>query len=141
MALRLGELRRLVRHLQTSKITCFECEGPQFALRLRFARPPGSPHSPERAVDGHVAEPLNQALGGAALVKSPGIGRFFLKHPLGDQPPLREGEQVEAGQILAFLRVGLVLTAVLADRAGVVLRQAVEEGALVGYGETLFELS
>ncbi|HSW20111.1 MAG TPA: biotin/lipoyl-containing protein [Ramlibacter sp.] len=141
MALQLGDLRRLVRHLQSSEVTCFEYEGPQFALRLVCARSPGAPRSAERTAAVHVAPPPVQALASAALVKSPGIGRFFLQHPLGDRPPIREGGQVEAGQILAFLRVGQVLTAVLADRAGVVVRRRVEEGALVGYGETLFELS
>jgi biotin carboxyl carrier protein len=54
--------------------------------------------------------------------------------------PVREGEPAKQGQILAFLRAGDVLTPVVADRDAVAVRPLAQDGALVGYGDVLFEL-
>lgn len=64
-----------------------------------------------------------------------------VKHPLTGLEAIREGEGVKKGQILAFLRAGELLAPILSDRDAVAILQAAAEGALVGYGEVMFELT
>ena len=135
-----SELQRVVQRLQRSDATYFECEGPQGVLRIRFSRPPGSPASSEGDADCNVQVPLGVSEASTPL-KSPGIGFFCLKHPLTNVEATREGEGVKKGQILAFLRAGEVLAPVLSNCDAASARQIAAEGALVGYGEVLFELS
>lgn len=133
-----SELQRVVLSLQGSDATYFECEGPQGVLRLRFSRQPGT-RAPSDG-DMTAQAPLN-ANGASTLLNSPGIGFFCVKHPLTGLEAIEEGEGVKKGQIVAFLRAGELLSPIHSDRDAVAIRQAAAEGALVGYGETLFELS
>lgn len=134
-----SELQRVVLSLQGSDATYFECEGPQGVLRLRFSRQPGTRAPSDGEMSSTEQAPLN-ASGASTSLKSPGIGFFCVKHPLTGLEVIREGEGVKKGQIVAFLRAGELLAPILSDRDAVAIRQAAEEGALVGYGEALFEL-
>lgn len=135
-----GELQRVVQRLQGSDVTYFECEGPQGVFRLRFSRQCGTQARSGGDVSPTVQAPLGAGEASTSL-KSPGIGFFCVKHPLTGLEAIREGEGVKKGQILAFLRAGEVLTPVLSDRDAPAIRQVAAEGALVGYGEVLFESS
>lgn len=73
-------------------------------------------------------------------VAAPGVGTFLRAHPLHDRPLVDEGDAVGAGQPLAVLQVGALLLPVVAPAAARVVRAAVENGTLVGYGDRLFDL-
>lgn len=135
-----ADLQRLVQRLQAENVTSFDCEGPQgLMLRLRFG-PPGAAN-PSGALDEHrPAEP--QRVGRTAVVlKSPAMGLLCSEHPLGAWPRTEPGQAVTAGQVLAFLRLGEVLLPVLSDRHAVVAAQVASNGAIVGHGDPLFELT
>lgn len=97
---------------------------------------------------GPSAEPLAVAVAaetmapeaGAIAVTAPGVGTFLRAHPLHDRPLAAAGDAVGAGQPIAALRVGALLLPVVAPAAAVVVDATVEDGALVGYGDRLFDL-
>ncbi|SDD50703.1 Biotin carboxyl carrier protein [Variovorax sp. CF079] len=135
-----SELQRVVLSLQSCDVTYFECEGPQGVFRIRFSRQPGTQAPSDGDLTSTEQAPLG-ASGASTCLKSPGIGIFCVKHPLTGLEAMREGGGVKKGQILAFLRAGEMLTPILSDRDAVAIRQASAEGALVGYGDVLFDLS
>jgi len=84
--------------------------------------------------------------GGAAVARplrtilSPGMGIFTLRHPVAAAPYVGVGQKVAAGEVVALLAVGPVLTAVESPCDGVVRRVLAEEGAVIGYEDPLFEI-
>lgn len=75
------------------------------------------------------------------IVRSPGMGVLHLAHPLREEPLAPLGSRVRAGQALAILRAGAVLTPVVAPTEGIVAQILGEEGRLCGYGDPLVSLS
>lgn len=73
-----------------------------------------------------------------AAITAQGVGVFLPRHPLHAEPLAVSGHRVRAGQIVALLRVGLLLRQVTAPADGIIGAPLVEEGAMVGYGTTLF---
>lgn len=131
------DLSAVVQRLRMSDVSYFECEGPDFLIRLHFARRPEK--SDIRAVPPPPARPGNTAPAG--ILRSPGMGMLLLSHPLSALAALKEGDQIAGGQLVALLRVGELLTPVLATSDAVVSRVIGQEGALTGYGDALFELA
>jgi acetyl-CoA carboxylase biotin carboxyl carrier protein len=136
-----GDLPRLVRQLETQNVTIFECDGPEgFRIRLRFEPRTGENPAPALALERVGEAPAPADARPPSVLRSPGMGFLCLRHPLSQELPLRDGELAGEGTVLAFLRAGEVLTPVCCDRNAVVVRLLATEGALVGYGEPLFEL-
>lgn len=127
-------LDALVRRLQASDVSDFECEGPDVFVRLRFTR---GTVVPAAALPAVVPGPDTQAV----VLRSSSIGRLVLAHPLSDLAALAPGDRVEPGQLVGLLRVGDVLTPILADHGGTVERVIGEEGALLGYGDGVIALA
>lgn len=114
-----------------------ELSGPGGRLRLRrgeLGAAPG-PIAPDDTSAAQAAGP------GREVVASPGVGVFLRAHPLRDQPLAAPGERVAEGQALGLLRIGSLLVPVLAPRPGTVRAIPAEDGALVGFGDPLFELA
>ena len=68
-----------------------------------------------------------------------GLGSFRRNHPLHETPLAAEGETVAAGQAIALLQVGPLLLPVTAPAEGIIAAALPDEGALVGYGDRLFD--
>lgn len=135
-----ADLQRLVQRLQAENVTSFDCEGPQgLLLRLRFA-PPGAA-DPPGAIDERLQAAMQPANGAAAVLKSPAMGQLCSEHPLGAWPPAEPGQAVTAGQVVAFLRLGELVLPVTSDRDAAIAARIAADGALVGYGDALFELN
>ena len=84
----------------------------------------GASHSPAM-----VAHPIT----------SPGLGAFTSKAPLTGESFARPGTKVQAGDIVAMLAVGPVVTPVAAPSDGTICRTLVDEGKIVGFGDHLFD--
>lgn len=72
-------------------------------------------------------------------VSAPMAGVFCSDHPA---LPVRSSGfplEVGTGDPLGFIRIGPILLPVKAGTPGVLTRRIAEDGALVGYGDTLFE--
>jgi acetyl-CoA carboxylase biotin carboxyl carrier protein len=73
-------------------------------------------------------------------VKAPHAGVLLTTHPLRSTSLVRSGDQVKKGQVIALLQAGPLLQSIVAPCTGTVLSMPAPEGALVGYGTTLFVL-
>ena len=67
-------------------------------------------------------------------------GIFLTGHPAGGGIFPAHGDHVQAGELLALLQIGLVLTPVLAPVNGTLGRCLQASGTQVGYGARLIEL-
>lgn len=136
-----SELAPLVHRLQSEKVQMFECSGPDgLLLRLCFAQhakgdPAADQHAAMPAED--TSTPLQDA---PSLLKSLSMGRFSRGHPLSGWQAHQEGACVQQDEIVAFLRIGEALLPVRFDRDAILGKQLARDGALVGYGDSLFEL-
>ena len=72
-------------------------------------------------------------------VAAPALGIFLRSHPLHEEPLAADGEALVAGQPIALLRVGALLVPVPAPADGIIVAAIPEEGALVGFGDPLFD--
>jgi acetyl-CoA carboxylase biotin carboxyl carrier protein len=108
------------------------------ALRRNPAANPGSAAitpaaPPENAPAPAGAENLH-------IVKSPIVGTFYAA-PSPDAPPfVTPGEVVKRGQVLCIVEAMKLMNEIEADQAGEVVRQFVESGQPVEYGQPLFAL-
>lgn len=130
----LDHIPLLAAWLAETGLDSLDLSGPEGSVSLRR----GSGSAP-----GLTPAPTpRDEIDGAAetFVRSPGIGAFLRAHPLRDEPLVEDGATVEAGQILALLRVGAALFPVRATASGVLAAVLREEGALIGYGDPLFDI-
>lgn len=131
--MRAEDMAGIAAAMAAAGVTRLELTGPDFRLTLGSdARP--EPQAVESDAGAETAPP------GALAVASPGVGVFLRAHPLHDRPLAAAGDAVAAGQTVAVLRVGALLLPVAAPVAGIVIEAAAPEGALVGYGDRLFDL-
>ena len=108
-----------------------ELTGPDYRLVLARGAAAGA-----AAPEGEAAPEADPDV---VPVTAPAIGTFLRTHPLHDRPLAADGEAVVAGQAIALLQVGALLTPVSAPADGLIVAALPEEGALVGYGDRLFD--
>ncbi|MBY5542084.1 acetyl-CoA carboxylase [Rhizobium leguminosarum] len=75
----------------------------------------------------------------SAVVRAPMAGRFCLEHPISATPQ-NLPRSVSDLDIVGFVGVGHILLPLRAGRSGVLTRLLAEPGALVGFGDPLFEI-
>lgn len=135
------QVRQLSQWLAGTDITFFELTGPGKTIRLRrnsgTVAESGTPRAtaPERngTATAHAAT-------ASTVVRSGSVGIVLHSHPLRTEPLVRVGQEVAAGQAVALLKIGLVLLAVPAPRAGNVARIVAPHESAVGFGDALIEI-
>lgn len=137
----MAELQQLAAWLAGTDIGLLELSTPQGQVRLR--RDGAAPENYVlEELRGHAGAPVSAAAAAAspAHVVALSVGIFLHYHPLRGTPLAPPGAEVQAGQTVGLLQIGVLLLPVAAPRAGVVavLREA--HGSLVGYGTALVEL-
>ena len=120
-------VRLLSAQLAGSDIAELELRGPGMHLRLRQ--------------DGAGIARLGPAVPAGGVIGAPGVGVFLDRHPLHAAPLAPPGTRVAAGDLVALLRVGVLLRPVTAPRDGVIVAALVAHGAAVGFGAPLFTLA
>jgi len=123
MSIGRGDLAELARCLAASGLAVLELDGPGIRMHLR--------RRPREAAAGVTS---------AITVTAPGAGHVLYAHPLHEAPLAPPGSLVRAGQVLALLRIGVLLRPVLAPTDGVAGAALAENGTLVGYGDGLLTL-
>lgn len=113
--------------LTTAGIDGLEISGPSGTLRIIVS------------VDGE-AHPAAPAHSPALSIKAPMAGIFSPRVPGASDVPADLPRPVADAHVLGFLRLGPVLMPLAAPKAGLVTRQFVEAGTLVGFGDTLFQI-
>ncbi|MVA73017.1 hypothetical protein GOZ81_18250 [Agrobacterium vitis] len=76
----------------------------------------------------------------SVAVKAPCVGHFLAHHPARPDGGAQEGESVNAGDVVGFVKIGPLLLGVAAPQDGVLGEALVNAGDAVGYGTPLFSL-
>lgn len=71
-------------------------------------------------------------------VAAPIVGTFYRSPAPGEDPFVKEGDRVQAGQVICIIEAMKVMNEVKAEEPGVVVKVAVEDGDPVDYGAKLF---
>jgi acetyl-CoA carboxylase biotin carboxyl carrier protein len=66
------------------------------------------------------------------------VGTFYKASSPTSKPFVEEGEMVSEGDILCVIEAMKILNQITADKAGIITKILVENGAPVEYGEPLF---
>ncbi|CAN7650525.1 acetyl-CoA carboxylase [Neorhizobium sp. LjRoot104] len=76
----------------------------------------------------------------AVTIKAPIAGWFCAIHPSVSEETETLPRRVSDKDVVGFIRIGSVLLPVSAGRSGLLARRLAEPGALVGFGDALFEI-
>jgi acetyl-CoA carboxylase biotin carboxyl carrier protein len=128
----IAQVQQLTQWLAGSDIDLLELSGPGQSIRLR-RHGSGAPAPLAVSVPAAVSSP-------PTIVRASSVGVLLHAHPLREHPLVRAGQPIASGETLALLKIGTLLLAVTAPRAGTLARVLAAEGSTVGFGDVLFEL-
>lgn len=132
----LDQIPRLVALLAETGLGRLELSGPSGRVVLSRNEP-----TPEGIGTAHgVTVPPTSPVSASKTTASPGIGTFRRAHPLHETLLAEEGACVSAGQVVALLQVGALLQPVRAPSDGVLSCFRPADGALIGFGDPLFDI-
>ena len=106
------------------------------AMAAPVAAPATAPAAPEPAAQAPAAAPESQG----AEVTAPMVGVFYAAPAPGDEPFVRVGSKVKAGETLCIIEAMKVLNEVTAEADGEVLEICVADGDLVEFGSCLMRV-
>ena len=106
------------------------------AMAAPVAAPTVAPAAPEPAAQAPAAAPEPQG----AEVTAPMVGVFYAAPAPGDEPFVRVGSKVKAGETLCIIEAMKVLNEVTAEADGEVLEICVADGDLVEFGSCLMRI-
>ena len=106
------------------------------AMAAPVAAPTVAPAAPEPAAQAPVAAPEPKG----TEVTAPMVGVFYAAPAPGDEPFVRVGSKVKAGETLCIIEAMKVLNEVTAEADGEVLEVCVADGDLVEFGSCLMRI-
>lgn len=106
------------------------------AMAAQVAAPTVAPAAPEPATQTPAAAPEPKG----TEVTAPMVGVFYAAPAPGDEPFVRVGSKVKAGEILCIIEAMKVLNEVTAEADGEVLEICVADGDLVEFGSCLMRI-
>ena len=106
------------------------------AMAAPVAAPATAPAAPEPAAQAPAAAPEPQGV----EVPAPMVGVFYAAPAPGDEPFVRVGSKVKAGETLCIIEAMKVLNEVAAEADGEVLEICVADGDLVEFGSCLMRI-
>ena len=106
------------------------------AMAAPVAAPATAPVAPEPAAQAPAAAPESQG----TEVTAPMVGVFYAAPAPGDEPFVRVGSKVKAGETLCIIEAMKVLNEVTAEADGEVLEICVADGDLVEFGSCLMRI-
>lgn len=106
------------------------------AMAAPVAAPTVAPAAPEPAAQTPVAAPEPKS----TEVTAPMVGVFYAAPAPGDEPFVRVGSKVKAGETLCIIEAMKVLNEVTAEADGEVLEICVADGDLVEFGSCLMRI-
>ena len=106
------------------------------AMAAPVAAPATAPAAPEPAAQAPAAAPESQG----TEVTAPMVGVFYAAPAPGDEPFVRVGTKVKAGETLCIIEAMKVLNEVTAEADGEVLEICVADGDLVEFGSCLMRI-
>ena len=106
------------------------------AMAAQVAAPTVAPAAPEPATQTPAAAPEPKG----TEVTAPMVGVFYAAPAPGDEPFVRVGSKVKAGDTLCIIEAMKVLNEVTAEADGEVLEICVADGDLVEFGSCLMRI-
>lgn len=106
------------------------------AVAAQVAAPTVAPAAPEPATQTPAAAPEPKG----TEVTAPMVGVFYAAPAPGDEPFVRVGSKVKAGETLCIIEAMKVLNEVMAEADGEVLEICVADGDLVEFGSCLMRI-
>lgn len=106
------------------------------AVAAQVAAPTVAPAAPEPATQTPAAAPEPKG----TEVTAPMVGVFYAAPAPGDEPFVRVGSKVKAGETLCIIEAVKVLNEVTAEADGEVLEICVADGDLVEFGSCLMRI-
>ena len=106
------------------------------AMVAQVAAPTVAPVAPEPATQTPAAAPEPKG----TEVTAPMVGVFYAAPAPGDEPFVRVGSKVKAGETLCIIEAMKVLNEVTAEADGEVLEICVADGDLVEFGSCLMRI-
>lgn len=106
------------------------------AMAAQVAAPAVAPAAPEPAAQAPAATPEPKG----TEVTAPMVGVFYAAPAPGDEPFVRVGSKVKAGETLCIIEAMKVLNEVTAEADGEVLEICVADGDLVEFGSCLMRI-
>ena len=106
------------------------------AMAAPVAVPATAPAAPGPAAQAPAAAPESQG----TEVTAPMVGVFYAAPAPGDEPFVRVGSKVKAGETLCIIEAMKVLNEVTAEADGEVLEICVADGDLVEFGSCLMRI-
>ena len=106
------------------------------AVAAQVAAPTVAPAAPEPATQTPAAAPEPKG----TEVTAPMVGVFYAAPAPGDEPFVRVGSKVKAGETLCIIEAMTVLNEVTAEADGEVLEICVADGDLVEFGSCLMRI-
>ena len=106
------------------------------AMAAQVAAPTVAPAAPEPATQTPAAAPEPKG----TEVTAPMVGVFYAAPAPGDEPFVRVGSKVTAGETLCIIEAMKVLNEVTAEADGEVLEICVADGDLVEFGSCLMRI-
>lgn len=106
------------------------------AVAAQVAAPTVAPAAPEPATQTPAAAPEPKG----TEVTAPMVGVFYATPAPGDEPFVRVGSKVKAGETLCIIEAMKVLNEVTAEADGEVLEICVADGDLVEFGSCLMRI-
>ena len=106
------------------------------AVAAQVAAPTVAPAAPEPAAQAPAATPEPKG----TEVTAPMVGVFYAAPAPGDEPFVRVGSKVKAGETLCIIEAMKVLNEVTAEADGEVLEICVADGDLVEFGSCLMRI-
>lgn len=106
------------------------------AMAAQVAAPTVAPAAPEPAAQAPAAAPEPKG----TEVTAPMVGVFYAAPAPGDEPFVRVGSKVKAGETLCIIEAMKVLNEVTAEADGEVLEICVADGDLVEFGSCLMRI-
>lgn len=106
------------------------------AVAAQVAAPTVAPAAPEPATQTLAAAPEPKG----TEVTAPMVGVFYAAPAPGDEPFVRVGSKVKAGETLCIIEAMKVLNEVTAEADGEVLEICVADGDLVEFGSCLMRI-
>jgi acetyl-CoA carboxylase biotin carboxyl carrier protein len=140
------KIKKLIDLLQTSDVAEIEIREGEESVRisryssvmpqqLTLPQPATAYHQPIVTTTAPV-EPVVDIKG--QMVTSPMVGIFYRSASPASKPFVEEGQQVNEGDTLCIIEAMKILNQITAEKAGVVRKVLVENGAPIEYGQPLF---
>ena len=137
------QVREVVRIATESDVTELEVETPSLKIKVHRAASSGSqPPTPPAAVASRTAvgttPPPAPHDDHMTPIVAPMVGTFY-RAASPDAPPfIKEGDMIDAGQVVCVIEAMKLFNEIQADVRGRIARVLVDNASPVEYGQTLF---